>query len=76
MERDESPRIGMKKIIQSVNVWAMVISIGMLICNATPWALRMYHNPQNRAFLAIHNSESDYPFYVSFIRQGIDGQWL
>jgi len=67
---------GMKKLLSSVHVWFIIITLIMLTLNASPWVMRMRNNPSGRAFLAIHNSESDYPFYVSFIRQGLDGQWL
>lgn len=52
----------------------MVLAITVI--HYAPWVNRWIHRPADRVFLAIHNSRSDYPVYLDYIQQGLNGNWL
>jgi len=63
----------MKRIVASEAFIVTILSILALTLSALPWFIKLATIPAGRDMIPIHNSLSDYPFYVSVIREGIDG---
>ncbi len=75
----------MKRWMQSKAVYRMVcgeafivtvFSVVALLIAALPWFIKLSSVPVGRDMIPVHNSLGDYPFYVSVIRQGIDGSMV
>jgi hypothetical protein len=64
----------MKRIIKSETFVVFVLICIIVLLNASVWIVKSAKTPAGREFIPIHNSLSDYPFYTSVIRQGIDRQ--
>jgi len=52
------------------------IAISMFIISILPMGLKALAPKAGQTYIPIHNSLSDYPYYTSIIKQGIDGQLL
>ncbi len=64
---------GMQKVVKSEILWITLIALTMLALSIAPLLIQWKNTPNNAYFIPIHNSISDYPYYVSIIREGIDG---
>lgn len=54
-----------------------ILSLGFLFMSLLPTVYELYHRnrlPEIRAFELVHNYYTDYNFYISRIRQGIEGR--
>ena len=53
-----------------------ILAFGIMALSLTPWYVLKVNTPAGHAFNPVHNSQSDYPYYTSIIRQGIEGGLL
>lgn len=78
-EREEIGLIGHIRMIGFIKkyIWSILI-VGFVVFSLTPtfYELRRAGDVQsNRSFELVHNFPTDYNFYLSRIRQGLEGRW-
>ena len=51
-----------------------VLSVLFIFLSISPTLILYFKTPADSVYTFLHNSISDYPYYISFIRQGIEGR--
>jgi hypothetical protein len=62
------------RIVQSERNAVILIILILIALSLLPTFFQYLQTPPNSVYTFFHNSISDYPYYVSFIRQGTDGR--
>ncbi len=60
---------------QKEGMCIVVLVLCITVLHFLPWITRIGSHSDDRVFLAIHNSRSDYPVYLDYIKQGLGGNW-